>query len=147
MQAAETTHVCAGQSAGCEAAIHALCQIFEAMGTDGILLVDADNAFNRLNRAVALRNIQYTCPLLATMIINFYHALAHLFVTGRMELSSTEGTAQGCPLAMAMYAVCAVRLIDACRGTQSSVDCDAAIQAWYADDAAVGTRLRALHLF
>ena len=97
-----------------------------------------DNAFKPLNRAVALRNIQYTCPLLATTIINFYRAPARLFVTGGMELSSEEGTTQGCLLAMTMYAVCTVRLIDACRGTQSLVDCDAAIQAWYADDAAAG---------
>ena len=57
VQATGATHICAGQSAGCEAAIHALHQIFEAMGTDGVLLVDADSAFNRLNPAVALRNI------------------------------------------------------------------------------------------
>ena len=147
MQAAGATQVCAGQSAGCEAAIHALRQIFEVMGTDGVLLVDADNAFNRLNRAVALHNIQYTCPLLATTIINFYRTPARLFVTGEMELSSEEGTTQGCPLAMAMYAVCTVPLIDVCRGSQSLVDCDAAMQAWYADDAAAGGRLRALRLF
>ena len=29
---------------------------------DGILLIDADNAFNRVNRGVALWNVQYTCP-------------------------------------------------------------------------------------
>ena len=57
-------------------AIHAPCQIFEVMGTDGVLLVDADHTFNSLNRAVAVRNIQYTCPLLTTTIINFYRAPA-----------------------------------------------------------------------
>ena len=46
-----------------------------------------------------------------------------------------------------MYAVCTMPLIDACCGTQSSVDCDAAIQVWYADDAAAGDRLRALRVF
>ena len=45
MQATGVTQVCAGQSAGCEAAIHALRQLFESMATDGVLLVDADNAF------------------------------------------------------------------------------------------------------
>ena len=53
MLAAGATQVCAGQSAGCEAAIHALRRVFEDVGFDGVLLVDADNAFNRLNRAVA----------------------------------------------------------------------------------------------
>ena len=98
------------------------------MGTDGILLVDADNIFNLLNWAVALHNIQYTCPLLANMIINFYRTSAHLFVTGGMELSPKEGTTQGCPFSLAMYAVCTVPLIDACHGTQSFVDCDVALQ-------------------
>ena len=60
-------------------------------------LVDADNAFNHLNRAVALHNIRYTCPLLATTIINYYCAPVHLFVTGGIEHSSEEGTTQGCP--------------------------------------------------
>ena len=36
--------------------------IFDKEGTDGVLLIDASNAFNCLNRAVALNNIQITCP-------------------------------------------------------------------------------------
>lgn len=48
------------------------------MGTDAVLLVDADNAFNRLNRAVALHNIQYTCPPLATILTNIYRAPSRL---------------------------------------------------------------------
>ena len=88
------------------------------MDTDGILLVNADNAFNHLNWAVALCNIQYTCHLLTTMIVNFYHTPACPLVTGGMELSSEEGTTQGCSLAMAMYVVCTMPLIDACHGTQ-----------------------------
>ena len=62
------------------------------MGTDGILLVDVDNDFNHLNWAVALRNIQYACHLLTTMIVNFYCTPARPLVTGGMELSSEEGT-------------------------------------------------------
>ena len=57
MHAAGVTQVFAGHRAGCEAAIHALRQVFSASDTDAVLLVDADNAFNRLNRAVALHNI------------------------------------------------------------------------------------------
>ena len=49
--AAGPLQVCAGHSAGSEAAIyiHAMAQIFDDDGTDGILLVDASN-------------IQITCP-------------------------------------------------------------------------------------
>ena len=42
--------LCAGQSAGVEAAIHAMKQIYEAETCDGILLLDAENAFNRVNK-------------------------------------------------------------------------------------------------
>ena len=50
---------CAGREGGCEAAVHAMKDIFNAHSTDAVLLVDADNAFNSLNRAVLLPNIQY----------------------------------------------------------------------------------------
>ncbi len=94
-KAAGSTQVCAGHPSGCEAAIHALRKVFASAGTDAVLLVDADNAFNRLNRAVALHNIRYTCPPLATVLLNFYRSPSRLFVSGGMELSSEEGTTQG----------------------------------------------------
>ena len=49
-------------------------KVFAYLGTETVLLVDADNAFNRLNCAVALHNIQYTCPPLATILTNRYQA-------------------------------------------------------------------------
>ena len=146
MHAAGVAQVCAGHPAGCEAAIHALRNVFTAMETDAVLLVDADNAFNSLNRAVALHNIQYTCPPLATIVINFYRSSSRLFVTGGMELSSEEGTTQGCPLSMALYAISVVPLINKCRNTATS-GCVAATQVWFADDAAAGGHLKALHQF
>ena len=44
-EAAGPLHVCAGHNAGAEAAIHAMSQVFVEKGTDGILLIDASNAF------------------------------------------------------------------------------------------------------
>jgi len=41
--------VCAGQEAGCEAAIHAMKDIFEQEDTEAVLLIDAANAFNAIN--------------------------------------------------------------------------------------------------
>ena len=52
-RAAGVSQVCAGHPSGCEAAIHALRKVFASMSTDAVLLVDADNAFNRLNRATS----------------------------------------------------------------------------------------------
>jgi hypothetical protein len=119
--------LCAGQEAGCEAAVHAITRLFEDEATDGLLLVDADNAFNRLNRSAALWNIQFTCPSFSTVLINCYRRPSRLFVTGGMELESCEGTTQGDPLAMAMYAVATIPFIHTLHGILS--------QVWFADDA------------
>ena len=146
MLAAGVTQVCAGHPAGCEAAIHVLRDIFQDMDTEAVLLIDADNAFNCLNRTVALHNVQYTCPPLATIALNFYRTPSRLFVTGGMELSSEEGTTQGCPLSMALYALSVIPLINKCRNT-ATTNCSAATQIWFADDAAAGGQLEALHHF
>ena len=53
-RSAGVSQLSAGQPSGCEAAIHALRQVFVPMETDAVLLVDADN---RLNREVVLHNI------------------------------------------------------------------------------------------
>ena len=81
--------------------------IFEADETDAVLLVDASNAFsfNSLNRAAALNNNRVLCPLIATYVTNTYRVPARLFVVGGSELKSAEGTTQGDPLAMSMYAI------------------------------------------
>ena len=59
--------LCAGQCAGCEAAVHAMRMIFGDEDTEGVMLVDASNAFNSLNRRVTLLNMFQLCPPLATI--------------------------------------------------------------------------------
>ena len=78
--------VCAGHKSGSEAAVHAMQSLFQHEETDAVLLVDASNAFNSLNRAATLHNIRVLCPALATFAINTYRAPARLFVTGGKEL-------------------------------------------------------------
>ncbi len=109
--AAGSLQLCAGQEAGCEAVNHAFIKFFEVDDTYAILLVDADNAFNRLNRSVALWNIQRICPPLANITINCYRQHSRLFVTEGGEISSCEGTTQGDPLAMPLYALSVIPLI------------------------------------
>ena len=72
LQAAGPVQLCAGHEAGAEAALHALRAVFEDATTEGILFVDASNAFNNLNRRVALRNIRFVCPPIATVLTNCY---------------------------------------------------------------------------
>ena len=80
-------------------------QIFDEEGSDGVLLIDASNAFNQMNRSVALHNIQILCKEMALYIINTYRSPSRLFICGGGEILSQEGTTQGDPLAMAWYSV------------------------------------------
>ena len=80
-EAAGPLQVCAGHSAGSEAAIHAMNQVFNEEGADGVLLIDATNAFNQMNRAVATHNIRITCKEIALYIINTYRSPSRLFIS------------------------------------------------------------------
>ena len=121
--------VCAGQKSGREAAIHAMHNIFGADETDAALLVDASNASNSLNRGAALNNIRVLCPLIASHVINIYRTPARLFGVGGGELQSADGTTQGDPLTMLMYAISSQPLISLLH------NCSTAKQCWFADDA------------
>ena len=134
---AGSLQLCAGQDAGVEAAVHAMRKIFDDSETEAILLVDADNAFNRLNRRVTLLNILHVCPPMAPMVINTYRLEASLFVGGSSILSS-EGTTQGDPLSMAIYAIGTLPLA----GKMTFVSTSS--QIWFADDAAAGGNLSSL---
>jgi hypothetical protein len=63
------------------------------------------------------------------ILVNFYRTATRIFMNGDgscFELLSQEGTTQGCPLAMAMYALSLVPLLKEVRLCR---------QVWYADDA------------
>lgn len=61
--AAGPLQVCAGQEAGAEAAIHAMTELFDEEQCHGILLVDATNAFNALNRQVCYTTSVSSVPV------------------------------------------------------------------------------------
>ena len=109
--------------------------IFDDVTTQAALLVDASNAFNNLNRQLALVNISTLCPAFSRILINTYRNDAKLFVGGETILSQ-EGTTQGDPLAMAMYALALVPMI-----TRLS---NVVKQVWYTDDAAAAGHLTGL---
>ena len=132
MEAIGSIQLCAGQDAGCEAAVHAMQQLMAGEDAGALLLVDANNAFNRLNRHVTLLNCDKICPAMAHILINTYRNCAHLYVDGQCLLSE-EGTTQGDPLAMAMYAIGTLPLIHRLDGI--------AKQVWYADDSAAASKL------
>ena len=137
-EAAGSMQLCAGQISGTEAAVHAVRALYESDETEAILLIDASNVFNSLNRQAALHNIQRLCPALATILINTYRAPNELYIDGDVILSQ-EGTTQGDPLAMSMYTVATLPLIMSLKSEMNDVD-----QVWYADDASVAGKIMRL---
>ena len=136
---AHCRYVLPGQDGGCEAAVHAMRSIFHDNDTEAVLLIDATNAFNSINRKAALHNISVLCLSLAQVLINTYRAPVKLFITGSGEIISTEGTTQRDPLAMSMYALAITPLIDQLRSR-----CPDVHQVWYADDATGASTCRNL---
>ena len=126
--------VCAGLQSGCEAAIHAIREAFEDDATEAALLIDASNAFNSVKRECSLRNISVLCPALFIFLVNTYRRPVRLFVPAwKQELASLEGTTQGDPAAMGMYALSVIPLIRE-SGKSNSTQQQHFVQAWYADD-------------
>ena len=109
--------------------------VFEDEGTEAILLVNASNTFNTLNRQTALRNVLNLYPILAPIFVNTYRNHAKLFIRGE-HILSREGTMQSDPLAMAMYRIGTLPLILQLR--------ENVMQCWYAADATAGGNL--LHI-
>ena len=130
---------CSGLPAGLEAAVHAMQEIHDDESTEGVLFVDAKNAFNSLNRAAALHNVRHICPALGMVLQNCYCAPSRLFVSGGGELSSEEGTTQGDPLSMPFYALATRPLLQRLLAEHREVR-----QAWLADDSAGAGRLQEL---
>ena len=106
-----TLQVCAGHEAGCESIIHAMHEIYNDEESEAVLLVDASNAFNSVNRNIFLHNIEIICPPIAKYVRNCYNLPSRLFIIGGGEIRSTEGTTQGDPTAMAIYAIAIIPLI------------------------------------
>ena len=121
-EAAGSIQLCAGQLSGCEAAIHSVRESFLKDDTEA---VDADKAFNSINRMSI--SLSFNC---------YYRAPTKLFID-RDALLSQEGTTQGDPLGIPMYALATIPLI---RKFTASVK-----QIWYADGAAATGKITDLH--
>ena len=124
--AAGKFQMAAGVRGGCEAAVHSLRQKFESDECDAVLLLDAQNAFNTLNRKLTLHHVSVHCPILDTFLSNIYGCSRDLWV-GESVLTSEEGATQGCPSAMGMYSIGISPLIE-------KVKEDDVFQIFFADD-------------
>ena len=124
IDACGSPQVFAGHKSGSEAAVHAMRSIFDADDTDAVLLIDASNASNSLNRAAALHNISVLCPSIATYAINTYRR--HLGSSSWAEKSYCQLKE---PLKEILYAVSLQPLIAQLQTSSSAEQC------WFADDA------------
>ena len=100
-----------------------------------VMLVDADNAFNRLNRNVALKNIKQLCPPLYTYLENSYNKPPRLYLKDGSFILSKEGVTHGDNLAMGKYALGIRGLIDSVADATSD---EQSVQVWFAYDSACG---------
>ena len=130
------TQLCLGQRCGIEYAIHSLRSAFETSSCDAMLLIDAQNAFNSLNRDLALKNIDMICPALSNSLKNSYKTPSNLFINKKC-IKSQEGTTQGDPLAMAMYGIALLPLIEMTKNIN-------VLQKWFADDGNAAGSLESL---
>ena len=140
-EAAGPMQTCAGLRSGIEAAIHSSKYVWEQDTTEALIQVDADNAFNRLNRKVAIHNIKQICPPIHKYLQNHYRIPSKLIINdacGQDNILSEEGCTQGDVAAMAFYALGIKPLID---NLADSVNPDVCKQAWYADDSSAAGRL------
>ena len=80
--------LCGGVRSGIEGAIHAMTSLFLQHGATsgwGVLLVDASNAFNSLNRVALLWNVRILWPSCSKFVFNTYQGWAALVVRNSNE--------------------------------------------------------------
>ena len=132
--------LCSEAKAGIEAAVHAMRELFLSDDSDGLLLVDASNAFNSLNRPAALWNCRVLWPRCSRFLFNSCRGYAVILLKGLLSgkllvLHSQEGTTQGCPLTMLMYAIGILPLVSRLKNPELHK------KNWHAEDSACAASL------
>ena len=79
--------------------------MFNKESTEAVLMVDASNAFNAINREAFLHNTKILCPSISAYVNNCYSSPTDLYIQGGQSIKSEEGTTQGDPTPMAIYAL------------------------------------------
>ena len=74
MRSVGPLQLCASQDAGAEAAIHAMHDIFKNNESEAVLLIDAENTFNSINRKAMIHNISIILQLVCLLLeVKKYH--------------------------------------------------------------------------
>ena len=113
-------------------------ELFDEDESDAVLLVDATNAFNCLNRATALLNMRRLCPPFSIYLINTFRVPCKLFLLDGSFLLSKEGNTQGDNCSSGFYSISTFVLIHDLSAIESCC------QIWFADDAGSVGKLASL---
>ena len=127
---------CEDAQSGVEAAVHTMSGIFDDSTTECILFVDADNAFNRLNRQAALHNISFICPEISTSLNNVCKSPTPFYIK-QHAIMSRDGTTQGDFAAMQTYSIATKPMV---YENETSTK-----KSFYADDGAGAGKLETAH--
>ena len=142
-EASGSLQTCSGIESGIEAAVHSMAENFANKNSQGLLLVDASNAFNSLHRELALDTVATTCPVFHQFLKNTYQAKTKLFISGSKSgefIWGEEGNTQGDVAAMQFYSIATRPIIDDLKAYAE------ATMVWYADDSsACGSFIQLLH--
>jgi len=103
IRAVGTLQTCAGLESGIEAAIHAVRKSYEEEGSECLLLVDADNAFNKLNRKVSLeKTVCLHVHMPTQQLQHTHHAISGKWgphtVTGGCDTRGQCSNGNVCPI-------------------------------------------------
>ena len=87
-----------------------------------VLLVDAANAFNSVNRKVFLHNINVVCPSISIYVQNCYALPSRLFIIARTKIKSSEKATQTDPVAMPVYVLLVILMLMALEMTNTKIN-------------------------
>ena len=108
----------------------------------GMLVMDASNAFNSINRLSLLWNIRVLWPRASRFIYNTYMGWSPLIMKGcSTEILSKEGVTRGDPLLMFIYAIATIPLIRKLNYISNIT------QLWYADNSSAISGLSHLRMW
>ena len=111
-----------------------------------VLLIDAFNAFNAVNRKLLFHNITVICTEIAVFVRDCYSLPSRLFIIGGSEIKPCEGTTQGDPAAMVIYAIAITPLLLMLRDQAEQLPGKSIKSVAYVDDfTGVGSIANLLH--
>ena len=97
---------CSGLPAGQEAAVHAMQKLYEDQSVEGLLLVDAKNASNSMNRKAALHNVQPSRRFCGIIIRLHLGSLFPVVVRSAPEKVRHRVTHCPCPFTLWPFFLC-----------------------------------------